>query len=259
MAQTASGHPVVIRKVIKKAHAAHHGGSWKVAYADFATAMMALFIVLWLMNSDQATKAIVAGYFKDPSGKSVGIGNGTTGPGETVTLQPEDMHKLKEKIEGAMRSVPDFTAKLSGQVNMTITSEGLRIELLETDKGVFFESGNAVPTPSATQLLSAMAAELGKLPNRIAVEGHTDSHPFSGARSYTNWELSADRANAARRLMQAAGLRADQIAQVRGFADQQLRLPDQPEAAANRRVSVIVQHRAATPHENFPAVPSPEH
>jgi chemotaxis protein MotB len=220
------------------------GGSWKVAYADFVTAMMALFIVLWLMNSDQATKAIVAGYFRDPSGKSVGIGNGTTGPGETIRLSAGDLNKLKEKIQSAMQKVPNFDAKLSGQVSMTITSEGLRVELLETDRGIFFESGNAVPTGSGDALLAALAKELGGLSNKVAIEGHTDSRPFTGAGTYSNWELSADRANAARRLMQSAGLRADQVAQVRGFADQQLRLPDQPIAPSNRRVSVIVQHSA---------------
>ena len=106
--------------------AAGSGGAWKVAYADFATAMMALFIVLWLMNSDQSTKAIVAGYFRDPSGNSVGIGNGTTGPGETVSLQAQDMDRLKETLQSAMQKVPEFKGELSGQVSMMVTSEGLQ-------------------------------------------------------------------------------------------------------------------------------------
>lgn len=125
---------------------------------------------------------------------------------------------------------------------MTVTSEGLRIELLETEKGTFFNSGSSQPTPESRELLIKLAQELGKLPNKISIEGHTDAKPFAGGGEYGNWELSADRANASRRLMQENGLRPDQVVQVRGYANQQLRKPDQPEDPSNRRVSLIVQY-----------------
>ena len=135
---------------------------------------------------------------------------------------------------------------------MTVTEEGLRIELLESATGTFFQSGISEPNQDGKDLLVLLAAELGKLPNKLSVEGHTDSTPYSGARGYSNWELSADRANAARRLMQLNGVRDDQVSQVRGYADQRLRNPAAPLDASNRRISVIVQYiettnEAATP------------
>jgi chemotaxis protein MotB len=152
---------------------------------------------------------------------------------------------------------------------MTVTSEGLRIELLESDVGTFFESGSSHPTENGKQLLQTLAQELGKLPNKISIEGHTDSKPFAAGVAYGNWELSADRANAARRLMQEDGLGADQISQVRGFADQRLRKPDEPFDSSNRRVSLIVQYVPATnpvepsaPTTSKPeekSAPAPEH
>jgi chemotaxis protein MotB len=124
---------------------------------------------------------------------------------------------------------------------MTITGDGLRIEMLESDKGRFFETGEPLPTETGKALLVLLAQEVGKLPNALLIEGHTDSTPYDNAR-YSNWELSADRANSARRIMQENGVRPNQIAQVRGFADQQLRLPAKPEDPSNRRISIIVQY-----------------
>jgi chemotaxis protein MotB len=233
--------PIIVRKVIRK-HEAHHGGAWKVAYADFVTAMMALFIVLWLMNTDEATQKAVAGYFRDPSGSAAETGSGAAGSGETLALGRQDMDKLKERMEGVLRQLPEFTDSLSDQVQMTVTGEGLRVELLESETGVFFETGNAQPTQSATALLAAMSSELGKLRNKVAVEGHTDARPFNGRRQYGNWELSVERANMARRLMQSTGLRPDQISQVKGFADQRLKVPGAPEDPSNRRVSIVVEY-----------------
>jgi chemotaxis protein MotB len=233
--------PIIIRRP-KKVHSAHHGGAWKVAYADFVTAMMALFIVLWLVNSNDEVKKAVGGYFRDPSGRGSQTGSGTAGSGEDLSVGARDLDKLKEKIEGAMKQIPEFQNKLKDQVQMTVTGEGLRIELLETEAGVFFDTGNAHPTASAEKLLAVMAAELGRMPNRVVIEGHTDSRPFAGNGAYSNWELSADRANMARRLMQSSGVRTDQITQVRGFADQRLKKADAPEDASNRRVSVVVQY-----------------
>jgi chemotaxis protein MotB len=125
---------------------------------------------------------------------------------------------------------------------MTVTAEGLRIELMETETGTFFASGASDLNKSGHEILKHLAEELAKLPNKLSIEGHTDAKPFTGKSDYSNWELSADRANAARRLLQQNGMRADQVTQVRGYADQRLRKPDAPEDAVNRRISLIVQY-----------------
>ncbi|HSY98317.1 MAG TPA: OmpA family protein, partial [Terriglobales bacterium] len=149
----------------------------------------------------------------------------------------------KEELEKAISKVPDLE-KIKDQIEMTITPEGLRIELLETESGTFFELGNSSPSDNGKKLLSLLAQELGRLPNHLSIEGHTDSKPYTGRREYGNWELSADRANAARRLMQNSGLGATQVSQVRGYADQMPRTTGQPFDASNRRISVIVQNLA---------------
>jgi chemotaxis protein MotB len=236
----AATRPIIIVKK-KVSHGGHHGGAWKVAYADFVTAMMALFIVLWLMNSSKQVQEAVGGYFKDPSGNSKLVGTDQRGSGDNFTLTKEDMAKLKEQLQKSVRKLTDFD-KLKDHIEMTVTAEGLRIELLESAKGTFFESGSPRPNDDCKQLLSLLAVELGKLPNKISVEGHTDSKPYSSSTTYGNWELSADRANAARRLMQQSGVRDDQIAQVRGYADQRLRTPTDSLNPSNRRISLIVQN-----------------
>ncbi len=232
--------PIIIVKK-KGGHGGHHGGAWKVAYADFVTAMMALFIVLWLMNSSKQVQEAVGGYFKDPSGTSKMVGTDKSGAGENFSLTKDDMPKLKQELQKAVRRLDDFD-KLKNQIEMTVTAEGLRIELLETEKGTFFDSGSPHPNGSGQELLELLAGELGKLPNQISIEGHTDSKPYSGLKDYGNWELSTDRANAARRLMQAGGIRQDQVSQVRGYADQLLRKKKDPMDPSNRRISVIVQY-----------------
>jgi chemotaxis protein MotB len=256
--------PIIIKK--KVVHAGHHGGAWKVAYADFVTAMMSLFIVLWLMNSSEQVKKAVAGYFRDPSGHSNKNGTGLSGVSikEDIGISRDDMAKLKEKLAQAIRQSPDV-AKLKDQVVMTVTGEGLRIELLEKDKSTFFETGNAEPTPSGREMLELLASQLGKLPNRLSVEGHTDAQPYVSRTGYTNWELSADRANAARKLIQQNGVRPDQVADVRGYAAQRLRNPKDPFSASNRRVSIVVKYLtpedqpkiAAAPASSQPAKPKP--
>jgi len=245
--------PVIIIKK-KGGHGGHHGGAWKVAYADFVTAMMALFIVLWLLNTSQKVQKAVASYFKDPAGVGKQMGSNLAGVGDAVTVAKDDMSKLKEKLEQAMKQMPKF-AQMKDNVELTITSEGLRVELIESAKGMFFESGNARPTDNGNELLVRLAQELGKIPNTILIEGHTDSTPYSGARDYGNWELSADRANSARRLMENSGLRDGQVKQVRGFADQRLRMPADPGNPANRRVSVIVQYTPTAPPAETPTQP----
>jgi chemotaxis protein MotB len=237
---------IVIKK--KGGHGGHHGGAWKVAYADFVTAMMALFIVLWLMQASPEVQKAVGGYFKDPSGTSSKTGTNLAGAGAGVALDKKNIDRLKEKLEQAIRQSPEFK-KLKDNVEIMVTGEGLRIELVESEKGLFFESGQPLPTGTGKDLLTKLAQELGKINSPVALEGHTDSRSY-GADNYTNWELSSDRANAARRIMQSSGLKAGQVSQVRGFADQQLRVPEQPDSPSNRRVSIIVQYHSTEPDKN---------
>jgi chemotaxis protein MotB len=239
--------PIIIVKKKKAAHAAHHGGAWKVAYADFVTAMMALFIVLWLMNSDQKTKEAIGGYFKDPSGKSSDTGNGEAGSGENMSLTRKDLEGLKQRIEQALKQRANFETVLKDKIQMTVTGEGLRIEFLENEAGLFFVSGSPVPTESGKDLLAVFAKEIGVLPGKLLIEGHTDARPINRQKDYTNWELSSDRANAARRLMQVSGLRPDQVTNVRGYADQNLRDPAHPDNPVNRRITIVVLNSSPEP------------
>lgn len=241
--------PIVIKK--KTGHAGHHGGAWKVAYADFVTAMMALFIVLWLMNSSKQVQEAVGGYFKDPTGTAKKVGTAQSGSGENFTLTKDNMPLLKEQLQKAIRKMNNFD-QLKKQIEITVTAEGLRIELLESAAGTFFESGSSQLNGSGRELLAMLAEELSKLPNTISIEGHTDSTPYMGTGNYSNWELSADRANAARRLMQDNGVRHGQVSQVRGFADQNLRKKDDPEDPSNRRITILVQYLPKPEGENVP-------
>ena len=251
--------PIIVVRKKAAGHGGHHGGAWKVAYADFVTAMMALFIVLWLTSADQEVKEAVSSYFNNPTGPGKLNGLAAAGAGNSIVLPKDDMARLREKIQQALAQTPNFR-DIKDHVEITITADGLRIELLETEAGMFFESGKAVPTESGAALLARLAEELGKMPNSMLLEGHTDAKPFNGDRGYSNWELSTDRANSARKLMEANGLRPQQVEQVRGYADRQLRHPEDPLHPSNRRISVIVQYLmpkdaqappggAATPNE----------
>jgi chemotaxis protein MotB len=250
--------PIIILKK-KGGHGGHHGGAWKVAYADFVTAMMSLFIVLWLLSSSKPVQEAVGGYFRDPSGTSDKKGSSQAGTGENFILTKDNMPKLKDQLEEKIRQMQDFE-KLKSHVEMTVTSEGLRIELTESAAGTFFDSGSPKLKTDGRELLLALAQELGKLPNKISMEGHTDSKPYNGTGDYGNWELSTDRANAARRLVQANGIRPDQVTQVRGFADQRLRKLDDPLDPSNRRISLIVQYvvKDDDPKDSKPAAEGAE-
>ena len=237
---------IILKK--KSGHGGHHGGAWKVAYADFVTAMMALFIVLWLLNSSKKIQEAVGGYFRDPNGSAQNAGTNLNGTGVAVPISKDDMPKLKEELEKRIRQMNNFD-KLKNQIEVRITPEGLRIELIESETGTFFNLGSSGPTDNGRQLLTLLASELGKLPNHVSIEGHTDAKPYTGKSGYSNWELSADRANAARRLMQQNGLGESQVSQIRGFADQLLRKPDDPLSASNRRISVIVQNMDVKPED----------
>ncbi len=237
---------IIVKK--KAAHGERHGGAWKVAYADFVTGMMALFIVLWLMNASRQVQTAVGGYFRDPHGirSMPGVAPVPTPP--TALQTQQNMQKLKEQILRSIQRI-DPLNKLKNQIEITITPEGLRIELLESAQGTFFKLGSPAPTPALQVLLKVLSPELGKLPNRISIEGHTDAKPYSGNQAYDNWDLSCDRANATRRIMLEDGLRSKQVSQVRGFADQRLRLPKRPFDPSNRRVSLIVQYLVANQAE----------
>jgi chemotaxis protein MotB len=249
----AAARPIIVIKK-KGGHGGHHGGAWKVAYADFVTAMMSLFIVLWLMNSSKPVKEAVAGYFKDPAGTSKLTGGNGKGPDETagegpvksLTVSKENMSKLKDDLQNAIRKIENLN-KLNNQIEMTVTAEGLRIELLESANGTFFDIGSPELNESGKETLVALAKQLGGVPNKISIEGHTDSRPLDrNGGEYGNWELSVDRANNARRLMHENGLRADQVTEVRGYADQKLRKPEAPDDPSNRRITILVQYLVST-------------
>jgi len=228
---------IVIKKKIS--HGGSHGGAWKVAYADFVTAMMSLFIVLWLLNSTPQIQKAVAGYFNDPKSSGKETGTSDLGAGESVSIDKENVVKLKEEIEKAILKQTNLS-KISKQIEITITSEGLKIELIEDKGGTFFQSGSP---------------KLKVLPNRLLIEGHTDAQPYPSDDGYTNWELSSDRANSARRVLQQGGVGPNQISQVRGYADQLLHVPSNPLDPSNRRISLIVQWITAdSPAQKVPAI-----
>jgi len=241
---------VIIVKKKKGGHGGHHGGAWKVAFADFMTAMMAFFLVMWLVGQSKPVKAAIAGYFRDPGAfETKGGGDGildggrqaaaaldsASAAGERASLELSVSH-IRERLNG----VPELKT-LRNQIEFTITKEGLRIDLLESANSNFFDSGSVGLRPETGRVLAIIAKELGTLNNSIIIEGHTDSRQYASSEGYTNWELSADRANAARRVMQREGLKKTQVAAVRGHADRELRVLTDPLDPRNRRVSVIVK------------------
>jgi chemotaxis protein MotB len=260
---TAKAQPIIVIKK-KGGHGGHHGGAWKVAYADFVTAMMSLFIVLWLMAQNDPVKKAVAGYFNDPMGTGgllgttmSGTGQGTgAGAASAADQNQQKLQELKEKLEQEIQARKDLE-KLINQIEITITPEGLRIELIEDKNGTFYQSGSAQLSPSGQELLALLASELKTLPNQLLIEGHTDAAQYSTDANYSNWELSADRANSARRLLQQDGVRSDQVTQVRGFADQMLRVKNNPYDPSNRRITILVKNQdnaAPLPHFAHAAV-----
>lgn len=240
----------IVRK--KRSGHAHHGGAWKVAYADFVTAMMALFIVLWIVGQSKQIRQYVSNYFKDPGAffentRGGGIGEGPNAISneapieELLRRQEERMKALGEKIEQEMNKLPELS-DLMKQIQIQIVDEGLRIELLEGTTSFFFDIGSSKMKPEAEQVLRIVAAEIDSLTNKVVVEGHTDSRPYRRSDDYSNFELSADRANSARRILITAGLPEHQIDEVRGYADRRLRQPGDPFNVSNRRVSIIIKY-----------------
>lgn len=214
-----------------------------MAYADFVTALLALFIVLWMMNSSTEVKASISGYFHDPRGYSRKLGAGPASAAEGMRITHSNVADIQKQIETALQQVPEFQ-KLKNNVRMSVTGEGLRIDLLETEQGMFFVTGSPNPTGAGEKLLGMLGGEIGRMPNAVVIEGHTDARPFRNAApasGYGNWELSADRANAARRLLHAFGVRDNQVVEVRGYANQMPLNAKDPNDTKNRRVSVVVR------------------
>jgi chemotaxis protein MotB len=274
--------PIIVKRIKKGGHG-HHGGAWKIAYADFVTAMMAFFLLMWLLGSTtDGDKKGIADYFQSPLKVSLmggGSGSGdashvikgggqdftrTSGQvkrGEvsatrsTINLQAlkaeqtraevARLEDLKRKVEERLRASARLNSMMS-QLRLDMTRDGLRIQIVDEQNRPMFASGSAVVQPTMRELLREIGAVLIEVPNRLTLEGHTDAQPFSaGERGYSNWELSSDRANASRRELIAGGLPEDRVLRVQGLAASSPLVKDDPSAATNRRISIIVMNRDA--------------
>lgn len=250
--------PIIIKKV-RKGHG-HHGGAWKVAYADFVTAMMALFIVLWILGQNEKVVQNVAGYFKDPVGFTDKMRSIIEGKSDLPSildsafikkkLREEEQKQLEamgNEIINQLKETPECK-NLADQVKVEITKEGLRIELIDSINDIFFEVGTSQPKPEAIKLLENISAFLQRSPNKVVIEGHTDSRPYSGeGKGYSNFELSSERANAARRVLVLSGLPAGRVDEVRGYADTRLIDKNDPFSAVNRRISIVIKYLTEEP------------
>ncbi len=273
MSAEPDGKAPTIRIVKKKVSGGgHHGGAWKVAYADFVTAMMAFFMVMWIISMDQPVKEKIQDYFNNPfsssrskagiskmasGGKSpisigVGIGlNAKNWRDLAMELQKDRFVETQQHLNAEIGKRPALS-KIKDQVGIRVTHEGLTIELIEAQRSQFFERGSARLPAATVAVLQVIGKELKKLPNPCWIEGHTDRVPYGSGATYTNWELSADRANAARRVLEASGMRPDQVVQVRGYAASRLRRPDRPEDPSNRRVTIVVMFQTDSKTEEAP-------
>jgi chemotaxis protein MotB len=256
--------PIIIKKVKKGGHA-HHGGSWKVAYADFVTAMMAFFMVMWILGMDENTRKAVEGYFSNPAGFKKGYGSGKSplssgaSPAKMADAQvrlivhraeEEAFSKTANRIKGRLDSARASLGAANFEVS--VSENGLRIVLVESAQGeTFFARGSVEMKPAARIGLSLIARELAVLRNPVVLEGHTDAATYGSNNGYTNWELSSDRANAARRVLEAEGLDPKRVAEVRGYADTHLRRPEDPLSPENRRISILLpfSKMKSTPEE----------
>ena len=265
MAARAGKKIIVVKKVIKGG-GGHHGGSWKVAYADFVTAMMAFFMVMWILGMDDKTKMAIEGYFANPVGYKKGYGAGSSPLSSGST--PSNVQKTQLRMivrstemktfETVKQQILDKLAKndslkaLNALVDVQVTADGLRIELVETGTGdVYFPIGSAKMKSATMLALQLIGPELAKLEHPVVLEGHTDAARFGVAGGYGNWELSADRANAARRVLETVGVTGGRIVEVRGYADTKPRVLDDKLASANRRISILLPYsKINTPDTN---------
>jgi chemotaxis protein MotB len=262
------------RIIVKKKQGRHgrHGGAWKVAYADFITAMMALFLLLWLVSQgDQKLKESLANYFRNPgvfSSSNAGIlpgGQGLIKDGIATQLAqatpPPDremaiLQKTARMMEDSFNKLARFDS-IRNQIRISMTREGLEIQLVEKAGRVFFDVGSAHPKDYTRDVLIEIAREIGQLPNKIFISGHTDHRLYSTQTGYDNWELSADRANSARRILTENGVKPEQVARIAGYADTIPIEPKDPYADANRRIAILVLSRA-TPLSSSPDKNTPE-
>lgn len=276
--------PIIIRRVKKAAHG-HHGGAWKVAYADFVTAMMAFFLVMWLIGAGtRQQRAAISEYFKNPSmtpGTATVAPPGQAGPGGAsnsmiklggamdvshgpgkdakavaASVDPKDIEKearkqerarleeLMQQLKAAIQS-SQALEPFKDQLLLDITPEGLRIQIVDKQNRPMFDTGSAQLRPYTTRILEELAGFINRVPNRISLSGHTDDAPYSSDHQYSNWELSADRANAARRALLSGGLTEDKIARVVGLAASVPFDRVNPGDPVNRRISIIVMNRQA--------------
>ena len=274
--------PIIIKRVKKGGHAAH-GGAWKIAYADFVTAMMAFFLLMWLLGSTtEGDKKGIADFFNSPL--KVALLNGGNGSGDsssvvkgggadltstsgqvkkgdidakrsTINLQAlkhqmraaeaARLETLKEKMQDVLAANPKLAAMRS-QIRLDMTPDGLRIQIVDEQSRAMFDSGSAIVKPYMRELLREIGQVLTEVPNRLTLEGHTDALPFGGGeRGYSNWELSSDRANASRRELLAGGLPDTRVLRVQGLASSALYEPKAPQSPVNRRISIIVMNREA--------------
>jgi chemotaxis protein MotB len=254
----ADGTPIIIKK--KKVHGGHghHGGSWKVAYADFVTAMMAFFMVMWIMGLSEETKAKIQTYFQDPFSLPKKVPHADSALQLGVPQMPKPGHdsgkdtpraheenklaNLQKEIKDKVQSDPSLKA-LFKHLETELTSQGLRVEMVESTDAEFFHSGSAVLSDPARRLISRIAPLLEKAAHPIVVEGHTDSAPYV-SKTYNNWDLSSDRANALRRALSIGGVESHYFRGISGLADTQLKYPNNPLDPRNRRVTILLPYQA---------------
>jgi chemotaxis protein MotB len=269
--------PIIVKRG-KKVAAGHHGGAWKIAFADFATAMMAFFLVMWLMSSaTPEQKKAISGYFQDPIGftesaspHAIDLG-GTPTPAPERTLNPEiqdltdsqdveidanqvetladklereRLELLLQELQNKVEENPELQ-RFKDQILFEITQDGLRIQIMDAENRPMFALGSAELQPYFEDILLAMADTIRAVPNKISVSGHTDAKPFVGRGDFGNWELSANRANAARRTLIAGGYADEQVARVVGYASSALFDRDDPFNPVNRRIDIIVLTKKA--------------
>ncbi len=273
--------PIIIKRIKKASHGAH-GGAWKIAYADFVTAMMAFFLLMWLLGSTtEGDKKGISDFFASPLKVSLSGGSGsgdsahvlkgggqdlsrtegqvkkgeTAGRRSTINLlalkadqraaEKARLEELKQKVQDVLAANPRL-ASMQGQIRIDMTPEGLRIQIVDADNRPMFDSGSSIVKPYMRELLQIIGEVLADVPNRLTLEGHTDAQPFgSGERGYSNWELSSDRANSSRRELLAGGLPDTRVLRVQGLASSRP-LPDtEPLSPTNRRISIIVMNRDA--------------
>ena len=274
--------PIIIKRIKKSGHG-HHGGAWKIAYADFVTAMMAFFLLMWLLGSTtEGDKKGIADFFGSPLKVSMAGGSGSGDSSHVVKGGGQDLSRssgqvkqgdieaqrrsinlqalkaeqrraeaarleeLKEKVQQVLAANPQLAA-MASQIRLDMTPDGLRIQIVDDQNRPMFDSGSAVVKPYMRELLRLIGDVLASVPNRLTLEGHTDATPFAGdhGTGYGNWELSADRANASRRELVAGGLPEASMLRVQGLAASSPLERNQPLSPANRRISIIVMNREA--------------